>query len=139
LELSGSTGINYLWFIMQWERWLTVSLTEAEWAQASYVPKFDEYMKQAEVAIAMDIVMSSALFFGGEVLDEDLLKSHDYHHPLHLVCRVGRILNDLSGIEVLFTGIGTFYLFQKSSQLKPQSTHMTFLLCKNAYLGYMVP
>jgi hypothetical protein len=101
LELSGSTGINYLWFIMQWERWLTVSLTEAEWAQAGYVPKFDEYMKQAEVAIAMDIVMSSALFFGGEVLGEDLLESHDYHHPLHLVCRVGRILNDLSGIEVL--------------------------------------
>nr|PNR33483.1 hypothetical protein PHYPA_025427 [Physcomitrium patens] len=38
-----------------------------------------------------------ALFFVGQRLDEDVLDSYDYHNVMHLVNRIGRILNDIQG------------------------------------------
>lgn len=85
---------------LQWDRWLTACLTESEWAESGYVPTFDEYMAIAKVTISLETIVCTAFFFAGAKLTEEALHSHDYHTPLRLVCRVGRILNDITGIEV---------------------------------------
>uniref|UniRef100_A0A7I4FD36 Terpene synthase metal-binding domain-containing protein n=1 Tax=Physcomitrium patens TaxID=3218 RepID=A0A7I4FD36_PHYPA len=41
--------------------------------------------------------IEQALFFVGQRLDEDVLDSYDYHNVMHLVNRIGRILNDIQG------------------------------------------
>nr|BEH00593.1 isoprene synthase [Calohypnum plumiforme] len=82
-----------------WDRWLTACLTESQWTKSGYVPSFDEYMAIAEVTISLETIVCSAFFFTGEKISEEALLSDDYHTPLHLLCRVSRILNDITGIE----------------------------------------
>lgn len=85
---------------VQWDRWLTSCLTEAEWAESGYVPAFDEYMDIAQISIALEPIVRSTLFFAGHTLDENVLDSRDYHNVMHLVNRVGRVLNDIQGMKV---------------------------------------
>jgi hypothetical protein len=82
-----------------WDRWLTACLTESGWVKSGYVPSFDEYMAIAEVTISLETIVCSAFFFAGEKVTEEALLSHAYQTPLHLLFRVSRILNDITGIE----------------------------------------
>ncbi|KAG0622099.1 hypothetical protein M758_3G072200 [Ceratodon purpureus] len=95
-----------------WDRWLTTCLTEAEWAESGYVPTFDEYMDVAQISIALEPIVRSTLFFAGHALDDDVLDSRDYHNVMHLVNRVGRILNDIQGMK------------RETSQGKKSSVHI---------------
>lgn len=82
-----------------WDKLITSALKEAEWAESGYVPTFDEYMEVAEISVALEPIVCSTLFFAGHRLDEDVLDSYDYHLVMHLVNRVGRILNDIQGMK----------------------------------------
>lgn len=75
-------------------------MTEAEWAESGYIPRFDEYMEIAEPSVALEPIVLSTLFFAGEELSADVVGSHDYYHIMQLVNRVGRILNDIQGFKV---------------------------------------
>ncbi len=88
---------------IQWERFLTSTLTEREWIESNYVPTMQEYMKVAEPSIATEPILQSTLFFvPGELLSDEVIASYDYHHVMQLVNRASRLLNDIQGLKVRY-------------------------------------
>ncbi|KAJ7553191.1 hypothetical protein O6H91_06G087400 [Diphasiastrum complanatum] len=83
-----------------WEDLLSAYIVEAEWSERKYVPKFDEYVENAKVSIALGTVLLNAIFFCGEVLSDDILQQVDFRSNfLHLVCLTGRLINDTKTFE----------------------------------------
>ncbi len=88
---------------IQWERWLTSTLTESEWVESNYVPTMQEYMKVAEPSIALEPIVLSTLFFvPGQLLSDEVIASYDYYHVMQLVNHAGRLLNDIQGFKVRY-------------------------------------
>lgn len=86
---------------MQWDAYLTSTLTEAEWTQSGYVPTFDEYMEVARESVALSPIVLCTLFFAGQELTDAAIYSHDYYNVMNLVNHCGRLLNDIQGMKVI--------------------------------------
>ncbi|KAJ7552053.1 hypothetical protein O6H91_06G039800 [Diphasiastrum complanatum] len=83
-----------------WEDLLSAYIVEAEWSERKYVPRFNEYVENAKVSIALGTVMLNSIFFCGEALPDDILQQVDFRSNfMHLVCLTGRLINDTKTFE----------------------------------------
>nr|UPQ49781.1 levopimaradiene synthase [Phylloglossum drummondii] len=97
-EVQGRDISGYL--RTTWEDLLSAYILEAEWSERSYVPKFEEYIENAKVSIALGTVILNSIFFCGEPLPDHVLQQLDFRSNfLHLVCLTGRLINDTKTFE----------------------------------------
>ncbi|KAJ7532189.1 hypothetical protein O6H91_14G075600 [Diphasiastrum complanatum] len=97
-KLQGRDISRYLKVI--WEDLLFAYIVEIEWSERKYVPKFDEYVKNGKVSIALGTIILNSVFFCGELLSDAILQQVDFRSSfLHSVCLTGRLINDIKSFE----------------------------------------
>ncbi|OIW05928.1 hypothetical protein TanjilG_07204 [Lupinus angustifolius] len=80
-----------------WTDYLKAILQEAKWSKDKNLPKFDDYLKNAQVSVAGVIMLIHVYFLlNHNITKEALVSLKNYHELLHRPSIIFRLCNDLS-------------------------------------------
>ena len=93
-------------------------MSEAEWRMRKYVPTVEQYMSNAVVSFTLGPIVLTSLYFVGPKLSGCVIQDQEYKELFRLTSTIGRLLNDILGLEVFG------FLLSSTSYLRTSHLHM---------------
>ncbi|KAJ1279647.1 hypothetical protein BS78_04G170200, partial [Paspalum vaginatum] len=78
-----------------WVDWVRAMMVEAQWTWRRHVPTMEEYMRNAEVSVGMDVIVMPSLYLVGPKLPVDMIRHLEYNSLLRHMLISHRLENDI--------------------------------------------
>nr|UPQ49771.1 ent-copalyl diphosphate synthase [Lunularia cruciata] len=88
-------------FQATWLRWVESLVKEAEWRESACTvgPRFEDYLKNSEISIALEPIVLVTAYFLGEQIGDDIDTNSKHQHLMQLTNRVGRLSEDIQSFK----------------------------------------